>query len=390
MLILNIFNKRADVGGEDIIFQLVDDVIAADIGHVSSMTVSRQRFASSILNRIAAFFSGIFSVYSFLKFLVIFLRRRPDIIHVHNIFPFVSPAVFLAAKILRIPSLYHCHNFHLSCPVGSHFRNGLICNDCSNSNGFSSVRYNCRGNFFESFAYWLRFFIHRRMGLIRNLPTGIAVVSSFAKSKLIEAGFDNEKIYVLPNGVDVHTKQESAGKNISSNPTVLYVGRLTLDKGLIDLITLAQRRPNWIFWLVGSGPLEEHISSLKLDNVVLHGWKVRAEINIFYQKADVAVVPSWCYETFGLAAAEAMAAGVPTVVANHGGLADFLDSFGAVSTYEPRNVDELETALYRIISSDKVGEELRSNALALVEEQYSIKVFSMNLKQIYKKLLSRE
>lgn len=390
MLIFNIFNERSDVGGEDVVFELVSDVVSSDIGEVRSVTVSRQRFAIPILNRVVAFFSGIFSIYSFFKFFLLFWRQRPDIIHIHNIFPFISPSIFLAAKVLGIPSLYHTHNFHLTCPVGSHFRGARICNECVNSNGFESVRHNCRGNFFESVGYWLRFIIHRRLGFLLKLPTGVIVVSPFAKKKLKEAGVASEKIFVLPNGVEFRNKQEFHKKKKTSRPRILYVGRLTIDKGILDLVALAKRRHDWTFCLVGTGPMAEFISSMNLSNIELHGWTARSQLAKFHKEADVAVVPSWCYETFGLAAAEAMSAGLPTVVANHGGLADFAGGLNAVATYEPRDVNELEAKLAQLLSSDSVSRSFRANALTTIEEQYSLQVFSQNLMSIYQELLNKE
>ena len=390
MIVLNIFNERSDIGGEDVIFQLVGDCEIPGSLDIKSIKVKKYRVKNSLINKIIAFFSGIFSVFSFFKFLAMFRKEKPDLIHVHNIFPFISPSIFLAARLLRIPSVYHVHNFHLTCPVGSHFKDDTTCERCLRKSGLDSFLLDCRGNRFESLAYWVRFFIHRRLNVFGLLPTGLIVVSPFSRRRLLDAGYADNKIHLLPNGVDQQAVVPLAPGPRETKSSILFVGRLTVDKGVWDLIALSKIKVEWDFHLVGTGPLWDHIKFMKLPNVYLHGWKSEAQRSPLYASCDVAVVPSLCFETFGLTAVESMAAGIPTIVANHGGLACFVESSKAVAGYSPGNIVEMESVINEILVSSKQQQAMRDAGLKLVAEYYTRDKFAKNLRKIYETVINKE
>ena len=84
-------------------------------------------------------------------------KEKPDIINVHNLYPFISPAALIECKKAGIPVVMTVHNFRLICPTGLFMRNGKPCEQClDRKNEWSCIKYNCEHSIFKSIGYTLR------------------------------------------------------------------------------------------------------------------------------------------------------------------------------------------------------------------------------------------
>jgi D-inositol-3-phosphate glycosyltransferase len=179
----------------------------------------------------------------------------------------------------------------------------------------------------------------RRIGYERALGRAVDRVVAQSRDEVLELvrlGVPNERMTVIPSGVDAETFSPagSAAPREPGRPRILSVGRLVRRKGFQDLIEAMPLIPEAECVIVGGPPLDEldtdpevrRLRSLAqrhgvADRVRLVGAVPREEMPYWYRSADVLVAAPW-YEPFGLTPLEAMACGVPVVGTAVGGLVD--------------------------------------------------------------------
>jgi glycosyltransferase involved in cell wall biosynthesis len=173
--------------------------------------------------------------------------------------------------------------------------------------------------------------------LTRSFFTRVVCASSFMKDMLISDGIDHKKICVIPNGIDLDTFANAGHVELVGEPALLFVGRLEQEKGIDILVQsmphLTRVLPRVALHVVGTGSLDKELRSYVVregltDRVLFYGKK--AETAVFYNSADICVIPSFL-EGFGITAIEAMAAGKPVVATRCGGI--------------PENITNLENGI---------------------------------------------
>jgi glycosyltransferase involved in cell wall biosynthesis len=184
--------------------------------------------------------------------------------------------------------------------------------------------------------------IHRAIGSYRDKVTSYIALSEFCREKFIAGGFPAERIHVKPNFV-----LSSRVPNWVQRKGGLFVGRLSEEKGLnvlIDAVKQLDRdktendRPLAIR-VVGSGPLEDMVKEKFGPNFL--GQKSSSDVFNLLQSTLFAIVPSTCYETFGLVAVEAFSCGVPVIASGHGGLAELITDGVTGLLFKPGDAQDL-------------------------------------------------
>ncbi len=158
-------------------------------------------------------------------------RWRPDVAHVHNVFPKLSPAVYHALHTRGVPIVQTLHNFRLYCPGGIFFRDGRVCEDClASSVPWPAVAHGCyRGSRVESALIAGALTTHRMLGTWSRFVSVYVALTEFARQKFVQAGLPEEKVVVKPNCIHPDpAPRDRPGRY------VLFVGRLAAEKGCPD------------------------------------------------------------------------------------------------------------------------------------------------------------
>lgn len=250
-------------------------------------------------------------------------RERPDVAHVHNVFPLISPSVYRALKRRGVPVVQTIHNFRFMCLNGLLFTHGERCRRCVNHTFWPGIWRRCfRGS--AAYSAWYAGIIgHNRRVLFDCIDRYIAL-NTFTRDIFINAGFDAGRIVVKPNAAGV------AGVETSDAPArqVVFAGRLSREKGVMTLLDAAARVPGLPVRIIGGGPLEplvrRTITERGLAHVSLEGTVPPDECARRTAAALALVFPSECYENCPLAVINALALGTPVVASNVGGMADFV------------------------------------------------------------------
>lgn len=242
---------------------------------------------------------------------------HPDLIHVHNTFPLMSPSLYWEAARRNVPLVQTLHNFRLVCPQAMLFRNDTVCQDCIGKFPWRAVTRRCyRDSALQSAVTVGMLAAHRVLGTFEQRVARYIVLNEFCKDKFIAGGLPAERLRVKPNfvaGAPMRNRARKGG---------LFVGRLSHEKGIQVLLETAAMLKSAPLQVIGTGPLESAVAQTFGKHYL--GFRPPHEVLDYMAGAEFLVVPSIGVETFGLVVVEAFACGTPVIVSAHGGLADLV------------------------------------------------------------------
>ena len=273
---------------------------------------------------------------------------EPDVVHVHNFFPRLSPSAHLAAARMGIAVVQTLHNFRLLCAGALLMRDGQICEDCLGGMAWPALRHRCyRGSLPGTGAVvamqrattgsdrWLR-----------SVDRFIAL-TEFGRDKFIAGGLPAEKIAVKPNFVASSDVPRPLAERSGG---AIFVGRLSSEKGALDLVRAWRNLPEIPLDVIGDGPDLDQLRNEAPPNVRLIGRMPYADTQEAIGNARVLVFPSRWYETFGMTLVEAMAAGTPIVAARLGAAEAILKDRPFARLYTPGDATALVSAVRDLVN----------------------------------------
>jgi len=265
-------------------------------------------------------------------------RARPDLIHVHNTFPLISPSLYWAADQAGIPVVQTLHNFRLFCPQAMFLREETVCEDCLGHVPWRGVTRACyRGSVAQSAVLAGMVTTHRVLGTWRNKVTRYIALNEFCRRKFVEGGLPAERVMVKPNFVDF------AAPPAGERSDFLFVGRLSAEKGIRTLVDAALKIPEARFAVAGSGPEAGLLAAAA--NLRALGPLPSAAVRERMVAARVLVLPSIWYENFPRTLVEAFGCGLPVIASRIGALAELVEDGVTGLLFEPRNADDLASKL---------------------------------------------
>lgn len=315
-------------------------------------------------------------------------KYHPDVIHFHNTFPLISPLAVHAAHQSGAKVVMTVHNYRVVCAAGVPLREGHTCQDCfvNGINVTPSLRHRCyRGRFLATLPVALNIWLYQK-----RWPKWVdrfIVLSQFQREKLIACGFPAEKIAVKGNFADMR----DAVKDVGKKQQILYVGRLSDEKGVLTLIKAWKRCClNLKLIVVGDGEkrsLYERMSNG--SGIIFLGKKSHADVCDLMRESLVTICPSECWETFGLSAIESLAEGTPIVVSDCGALPELVERGDCGEVFKAGDADALAAAINKIIARKDYAQMCR-RAKDKVRSKYSEAANFSRLMSIYKEVLGCE
>lgn len=317
-------------------------------------------------------------------------RERPDVAHVHNVFPLLSPSLYRALARSGIPIVQTIHNYRLLCPNALFYTRGEICRRCKHGNTFHAVRLRCyRDSRVLSGIYAASLALHRRRGTFGRVDRFLAP-NDFVARELAEGGIaPSERITVVPHFLPTPLHPPEPPDEVE--PYALYLGRLSPEKGVDLLLEAFEGLPDHRLVVAGDGPdreaLEDFATRRKLDHVHFAGFVTGERKRRLLARAWVTVIPSRVLEVFPLALLESLEAGVPVVVSGHGGLAAVVDEPRGGLWFRPGDSKDLRDRLAGIFENADLRRTLSSRARRQVETHYTEDVAAHRLIGVYRELI---
>jgi glycosyltransferase involved in cell wall biosynthesis len=272
-------------------------------------------------------------------------------VHIHSTFPLLSPSVVEACNDAAVPAVATLHNYTMVCPTGTLFRDGRICTDCVSGSPRHAVRHGCyRNSSLATIPLAVNLAVNRR-----RWSSGIArffCISHAQRNLLIQAGMPAERLHVKANFVaDPGEPRRGAGEH------VLYLGRLTEEKGMRVLMTAWDRIAagggiGLPLVVAGAGPLSAELWSWSRGRADVHllGKQTGPECARLLARSAAVVAPSVWLEAFGLVVVEAMAAGVPVIASAQGSFVELIDDGVTGLLFRPGDDAALADCLRQVVS----------------------------------------
>jgi glycosyltransferase involved in cell wall biosynthesis len=301
-------------------------------------------------------------------------RLGAEVVHAHNLHPLFGWRALAAAGAEGARTVLHLHNFRLFCAIGVAYRDGGVCHRCSGRNTLPGLRLRCRGSVAESAVYAAGLW-RQQPGLFRDSDAFVALTEGQAAT-LERLGLPAGRTSVLPNFVSNLAARSSAG----AGRHALVAGRLVEEKGY-DTAVLAARAAGVPLVVAGAGPDEPRLRQLAADGPVrFTGWLAQPALAELIRDAAVVLAPSRWEEPCPYAVLDALAAGVPVLASNLGGLAELV---APQCTLDPRDADAWAVALRALWEDPGRRAELGAAALDRARERFGADRYYERLMAIY-------
>jgi len=304
-------------------------------------------------------------------------RVRADVVHAHNLHPLFGWRALAAARAAGARTVLHLHNFRLFCAVAIGYRDGAPCFRCHGTDTRPGLRLRCRGSLSESAVYAAA--LSRQQPRLFAQADRFLTVSGATARRLVQLGLPAGPTSSLPNFISAAsfapTTQAERGQY------ALVSGRLVPEKG-VDTAIAAARSTGVPLVVAGDGPDVARLRGLAGDaNVRFTGRLEQRALAEVRARAAVVLVPSRWEEPCPYAALDALAAGVPVLASDRGGLPELV---GSDAVLPPGDASAWSRALDQLWRSPELRSERGASMLVRAREQFGEDRYHEGLMEVYR------
>ena len=318
---------------------------------------------------------------------------KPDIVHINNFQRQLSESIIEAIKEKNIPIVFTAHDVQAVCPAITMLDNNKeICELCKKGKYINCIKKGCvKNSKLKSILGAVEAEYYRIKKVYDKKISYIITPSEFYKQKLIEDGIKGNKIGAIHNFIDVR----EYNLQIEDEGYGLYVGRLSKEKGILNLIEAFSSLQNKKLYIAGDGPEKEKIEKIIKDrhleeNIKLLGYLNQNQVKEYIRKSRFVVVPSIWYENCPYSVLETLAIGKPVIGANIAGIPELVQDKVNGLTYQYDDIRELEEKMKLLFENKELADEYGRNAKNIAKKEYSKNEYYNKIIKIYEKLIRGE
>lgn len=312
--------------------------------------------------------------------------ERPDVAHIHNSFPLISPSVLYALRAARVPVVHTLHNYRLICAGGNLERQGAPCERCVGRLPIPAVTHGCyRDSRAASIAVATSIGLHRGAGTWSRLVDAFIAPSRLARATIARGGIPAGRIHVVP-----HFVAQDPGPGRHADGCALFVGRLSAEKGIETLLSAWERIAHPLR-IIGDGPLAPRVADFIRGHrhVRQEGLQSPEAVASVMSSARVLVFPSHARETFGRVVIEAFAAGTPVIASDAGSAAEIVDQGKTGVLVPARDPASLADAVNRLLGDPTEASRLGDAARTAYEARFTPDAHYRLLLRVYEAAIHR-
>ncbi len=277
---------------------------------------------------------------------------QPDVVHVHNTFPKLSPSVFWASRRAGVPVVQTLHNFRHVCANALLLRDGKRCEQCVGRLPWPALQNRCYSNSLARTAVVATInSLHRMLGTYTRAVDAYILLNDFSREIFLRGDFPSHKLVVKPNFVPV-----SSLGNVPRKPQIVFAGEFTRNKGLPLLMEAwsTAALDNFNLVLIGDGPGRKSMKEqyANVPRVTWCGRLPRSSVLEQLAASRFLVFPSLAYENCPMVVLEALSAGTPVVAANHPSLRSMIGHQREGLLFEAGDPLALAAALQDALATD--------------------------------------
>lgn len=391
MNILQVHNYYQLKGGEDAVLDNEKSMLESK-GHTVKRYTVKNSGITSVVDKLNVLCLMRESKKHAAKLQSILKIYRPDIVHIHNVYPLLTPAIFSSVKKLNIPVIQTLHNFRMICVNGLFYQKGKVCKKCLTGSRLSAITGKCYQNsHVASIAMADSLSYHNRINTWNKDVDGYIVLTNFAKNILTKYGIDKSKLFLKPNYLpdegDGFIEQSSSTFKVPKK-FAMFVGRLSEEKGIKWLVK-SWKDIDYPLVVAGDGPLMNQLKEEENKNVIFVGMLGKLQLRKLYKTSSMLIMSSEWYEGFPMVILEAYMNAVPVLVPNIGGLPDIVQDSISGYVYELNNAEQFRLKVKTIFDNNKLQATLAKNAKNIFMKNYTEDVNYKQLMNIYKTIINR-
>lgn len=283
-------------------------------------------------------------------------EEKPDLVYILHFVNKLSPSVIRGAKKMGKPVVLRLSDYFLLCPRFDFMYEKKPCEECLKKGYRTCIQRRCvKGSLFASLVRVLSMKIHALLDVYRDVDAFITP-SEFLKNKLVENGFDREKIYCIPTFT---TSKSRVGEPIVGDYG-LYFGRITEEKGVESVVCAFEELPQHHVKIVGDDTTEEakrlkqYVQEKNLTNIEFTGFKSGVELEELIKGSRYTLIPSVWYDNLPNTALESFQYSKPVIASNIGSLPELvLDGVNGY-LFEAGNAGDLRDKILRLCDDEQV------------------------------------
>ncbi len=332
-------------------------------------------------------FKIIYSLEAKKKIMQVIDDFKPDIVHMNNINFQLTPSIIYGIKKKGIPLVQTVHDYQMICPnhLLYNFDKNEPCEKCVGGAHLHCVKNKCiHGSTVKSTLGVIEAKLYAMLQTYKKVDLFICP-SHFLEKKLLAAKpYYKGKTQTIHNFIN---KEKFANTGRKPENYIVYVGRLSKEKGIENIAGAAKLLPEYTFVVAGSGPDEDMLKGI--ENIKLAGFLTGQKLTQLMGNAKVLLLPSVCYENCPLSILEAHAMGVPVVTMNSGGMAELVkDGVTGTLVHEPTPAG-IAQKIKETLENEAYYTALWENCKIERDNILSIEDYCAALVQAYEKLVAR-
>jgi len=310
-------------------------------------------------------------------------EQKPDIAHLHNIAHQIGPMLINILKKNNIPAIQTLHDLKLVCPAYRAERNGELCLACRGGAYYNCARFQClKKSYAKSFLAMLEAYYERIFLRAYDKVDCFISPTKFMKDICVRFGVSENKIKVIPHFI--------ATEEILKEPRreyLLYVGRLSTEKGVNVLLSALKKCPAEKLKIAGAGPESDNlqravVGSNLQDRVEFLGQQNQNDLKNLIKNAKAIIAPSLALENMPYVIMEAIASGKIVIASGVGGIPEIIKDGENGFLFKSGDPDDLSAKILALKNCDflKVEQKAYEQAIGLNPEKHYQELYDIYLK----------
>jgi glycosyltransferase involved in cell wall biosynthesis len=388
MRILIVHNPYQQYGGEDSVVKAERELLESRGEEVYLYSRHNDEIKDfNILQKAAFFPETIYSPRTTRDLAKVVRDFQPQVAFTHNLFPLISPSAYHSLYALGVPTVQVLHNFRPFCTNGLFYVNGQICELCKHGNYLGAISNRCyKESYPLSALYATAMAANRAAGMLNKV--NFICLTEFARLKMREIGLSDRQLFVRPNfAVAPPLSSDTAPR---AGDYILYLGRLSIEKGVSVLLRAFEKLRHRKLKVIGSGPMEQelrdYVRDRQLSNVELLGFKTGDEKWDLLRNCLALVLPTQWYENFPVTVLEAYMASKPMLATRIGGLPYIIEEGKTGLLFELGSASDMAEKIEQLFRNPESAVRMGACGRALVETKYGPDQAYQNLMRIFQQV----
>jgi glycosyltransferase involved in cell wall biosynthesis len=384
MRILVVHNYYQHKGGEDVVFHQEVEALKKD-HQVETITFQNRKGLQGLVQ----FALYPWNIFAAAKILRKAREFRADIVHIHNLHYAIGPLVIRRLHQSGFKMVNTLHNYRLLDPSATLFAHDEIFLDTIDKEfPWKSVKMKSLDNsFFKTFWVAFTYYLHKKLGTWKQINKYL-VFSKFMKTLILKSSKNIEENQIA---LKVNAIEPTALKNHTESNSFVFIGRLSIEKGIKTLLVAFVDRPDYNLEIYGDGPLIEEVKNTanNSNNIQYRGFQNKEVLNQALASSQALIVPSVWFEGMPMTVLEAYAAGTPVIASKIGVLDEMIINGETGFHFAPGEVESLITILDKFSGlSDQSKQVISKNCIKEYNKKYTLENNIKSLEMIYTTVLN--